>query len=316
MKVLIADKFETAGIEGLKALGCEVLVNPDLKEDSLRQAILDIKPQGLIVRSTRVEASHLADSLKLIVRAGAGTNTIDVAAAKERGIQVANCPGKNADAVAELTFGLILSLDRRIPDNVLELRSGRWNKKEFSKAKGVRGRGLGVIGLGSIGKAVIALGKAFGMRVLVFSRHASSGEVADLGAQSASLEQIAAECYVVSVHVSLSAETKGLLNKKFFEAMQPGALFVNTSRAEVIDQSALLKAVDSKGVRAGLDVFEGEPASSEGVYEGALKSNPNVYCTHHIGASTDQAQDAVAEETVRIFKVYMENGCAPNCVNC
>jgi D-3-phosphoglycerate dehydrogenase len=316
MKVLIADKFEPAGVEGLKALGCEVVTAPDLKEESLREAIAEQKPGCLIVRSTKVEESHLGDSLRLVVRAGAGYNTIDVKAAKQRGIQVANCPGKNADAVAELTFGLILCLDRRIPDNVLELRSGRWNKKEFSKAKGLRGRSLGVIGLGSIGRAVVALGKAFGMRVSVFSRHSSSQEIERLGAQSATLEQIAAESYVVSVHVSLSDETKGMLDETFFDAMRPGTLFVNTSRAEVVNQTALLKAVESKGIRAGLDVFEGEPSSSEGVYDGALKSNPNVYCTHHIGASTDQAQDAVAEETVRIVKEFMETGCAPNCVNC
>ncbi|MFN7917400.1 MAG: hypothetical protein U0Q55_18790, partial [Vicinamibacterales bacterium] len=138
MKVLIADKFEQSGIDGLTAAGCEVLFQPDLKDDALRDAISQTQADVLIVRSTAVTAAMIeAGSLALIVRAGAGYNTIDVAAASRRGVYVSNCPGKNAIAVAELTLGLILALDRRIPDSVAELRAGRWNKKEFSKAKGL-----------------------------------------------------------------------------------------------------------------------------------------------------------------------------------
>lgn len=316
MKILIADKFEQSGIDGLTALGFELISNPDLKEDSLTAAIAAERPDGLIVRSTKVAADQLGESLKLIVRAGAGYNTIDVVAAKAKGIQVANCPGKNADAVAELTFGLILSLDRRIPDNVAELRAGKWNKKSFSKAMGIKGRTLGVIGLGSIGRIVAELGQAFGMNVLGYSSHTTEQEFESMGIRSANLEEIAANSYAVSVHCSLSDRTKGMLGAGFFSKMQPGALFVNTSRAEVVVQSELEKAIAEKGLRVGLDVFDGEPTSAEGEYDGSLRSNPNVYCTHHIGASTDQAQDAVAEETVRIFKVFNETGQAPNCVNC
>src|SRR6187397_3384262 len=141
MKVLVADKFEKSGIEGLKAAGSEVIYEPDLKDDALTQAIAATGADILVVRSTKVTAAMLdAGRLSLIVRAGAGYNTIDVAAASTRGIYVSNCPGKNAIAVAELTFGLILSLDRRIPDNVAALRAGAWNKKEFSKAQGLYGR--------------------------------------------------------------------------------------------------------------------------------------------------------------------------------
>src|SRR5688500_802337 len=135
MKVLIADKFEQSGIEGLTAAGCEVMYQPDLADQTLADAIRRSAADVLVVRSTKVTEPMLAGSLSLIVRAGAGVNTIDVAAASKRGIYVSNCPGKNSIAVAELAFGLILSLDRRIPDNVAELRAGKWNKKEYSRSE-------------------------------------------------------------------------------------------------------------------------------------------------------------------------------------
>src|SRR5713101_6151732 len=136
MLVLIADKFEQSGRDGLQALGCEVLFQPDLKDDALVEAIVEHKPDVLVVRGTKVTEPMLAAGpLKLIVRAGASYNTIDVAAASRRGIYVSNCPGKNSIAVAELAFALILALDRRIADNVIALRAGRWNKKEFPRAR-------------------------------------------------------------------------------------------------------------------------------------------------------------------------------------
>src|SRR5687767_13200250 len=144
MKVLIADKFEQSGIDGLEAAGCEVISDPELKDDALRDAIAATGADVLVVRSTKVTTPMLdAGRLALIVRAGAGYNTIDVAAASKRGIYVANCPGKNAIAVAELAFALILALDRRVPDNVADLRAGKWNKKEFSRARGLYGQTIG-----------------------------------------------------------------------------------------------------------------------------------------------------------------------------
>src|SRR6185503_15962560 len=164
MKVLVADKFEKSGIEGLKAAGCEVVYEPDLKEDALAQAIAASGADVLVVRGTKVTAPMLdAGRLSLIVRAGAGYNTIDVKGASARGIYVSNCPGKNAVAVAELAFGLILSLDRRIPDNVAALRSGQWNKKEYSKARGIAGQTLGLLGFGNIGQELARRAQAFGL---------------------------------------------------------------------------------------------------------------------------------------------------------
>lgn len=317
MKVLVADKFEKSGLEGLKKLGCEVLSEPDLKDDALTARLKESGAGVLIVRSTKVTREMLeASKLSLIVRAGAGYNTIDVAAASERGILVTNCPGKNSIAVAELAFGLILACDRRIPDNVSQLREGKWNKKGFSKASGLYGSTLGLIGMGNIGQEMVVRAKAFGMHVVACSRWMTPDVAAAMGIGWAkSNEALAKRSDVVSVHVALTPQTKGSLGAKFFEAMKPGSIFINTSRGEVVDQAALEAATRDKGIMAGLDVFDGEPAGGDGVYEGSLRENPNVYVTHHIGASTDQAQEAVADETVRIVKEFMHTGIAPNTVN-
>src|SRR5690348_953248 len=171
MRVLIADKFEQSGRDGLQSLGCEISYQPDLKDDALAAAIKHEAPDVLVVRGTKVTEPMLdAGQVKLVVRAGAGFNTIDVRAASRRGIYVSNCPGKNSIAVAELTFALILALDRRIAENVADLRAGRWNKKEYSRARGLFGRTLGILGYGNIGQEVARRALAFGMRVVVWSR--------------------------------------------------------------------------------------------------------------------------------------------------
>jgi len=317
MKVLVADKFEQSGLDGLNGLGVEVIYNADLVDSALGDALKETQADVLVVRSTKVtEAMMEGSRLGVIIRAGAGYNTIDVAAASSRGILVTNCPGKNSQAVAELAFGLILALDRHIPDNVSEIRAGKWNKKKFSKAKGVYGRTLGLIGMGKISQEMIPRARAFGMNVVAYSRWMTPDIAAALGiGRASSLEELAAMSDVVSIHVSLTPETKNMLGEKFFSSMKKGASFVNTSRGEVIDQSALLKAIADKGIVAGLDVFEDEPTAGEGEYNGVLKDNANVYITHHIGASTDQAQDAVAMEVVRIVREYKTSGVVPNVVN-
>lgn len=317
MKVLVADKFEQSGLDGLRALGCEVIYDPSLKEESLIEALRLHNPDILVVRSTKVTAPMLeAGDLSLVIRAGAGVNTIDVATASKRGIYVANCPGKNAVAVAELAFGLILSLDRRIPDNVQQLREGRWNKKEFSEARGLAGQTLGLIGVGNIGREMIPRARAFGMRVIAWSRSLTpeTAEALQIGYRATPLD-VASEADIVSVHVALTPETHHLCGRAFFEAMKPGAYFINTARAEVVDEEALLWAVREKGIRAGLDVFSTEPAAAEGAFDNPLVHLPNVYGTHHIGASTRQAQEAIAEEVVNIVRTYMQTGHVPNVVN-
>ncbi len=333
MKVLVADKFEKSGIEGLKAAGCEVVYAPDLKEDALTHAIASTGADVLVVRGTKVTTPMLdAGRLSLIVRAGAGYNTIDVGGASTRGIYVSNCPGKNAIAVAELTFGLILALDRRIPDNVAALRGGTWNKKEFAKAQGLYGRRLALLGVGSIGQEVIRRAAGFGMNVVIWSRRFDGEqrpltdlEARELGVESV-LRSIAIELAptpaaavagadVVSVHVALGPETRGLVDAALLSKMKPGAIFVNTARGEVVDYRALAAAVHERGLKVGLDVYANEPASATGPFSDELAALPGVYGTHHIGASTDQAQEAIAAETVRIIRTYKETGRVPNVVN-
>lgn len=327
MKVLIADKFEQSGLDGLGAAGCEVLYQPDLKDDALTSAIRDTAADVLVVRSTAVTAPMLeAGALSLVVRAGAGYNTIDVATASRRGIYVSNCPGKNAIAVAELAFALMLALDRRVPDNVADLRRGTWNKKEYSKARGLFGRTLGLLGYGNIGQEMARRAHAFGMPVVVWSRrfatgrpdaaHHNASHDAAVPIQIASSPQdVAARCDVLSVHLALNADTKGLVNASVLDRLKPGSFVINTARAEVMDYAALEQAAREKGLRIGLDVFAAEPSGATGDFKDTIASLPNAYGTHHIGASTDQAQDAIAAETVRIVATYKDTGKVPNVVN-
>src|SRR5712664_2196934 len=230
MLVLIADKFEQSGRDGLQAIGCEISFQPDLKDDALIKAIGKAKPDVLVVRGTKVTEPMLAAGpLKLIVRAGAGYNTIDVAAASRRGIYVSNCPGKNSIAVAELAFALILALDRRIADNVIALRRGEWNKKEFSKARGLYGRTLGLIGVGKIGQEMIPRAKAFGMPIVAWSRSLTPESAMALGVEYVSSPQeVARAADIVSVHVALSPQTRGLIGSEVFQSMRDGAYFINT----------------------------------------------------------------------------------------
>ena len=317
MKILIADKFEQSGRDGLQALGCEISFQPDLKDEALVDAIAKEQPDALIVRGTKVTEPMLAAGpLKLVVRAGAGYNTIDVAAASRRGIYVANCPGKNSIAVAELAFALILALDRRIADNVIALRAGEWNKKEFSKARGLFGRTLGLVGLGKIGQEMIPRAQAFGMPVVAWSRSLTPEKAEALGVERMdSPLDVARAADIVSVHVALKPDTKMLINSAFFAAMNDGAYFINTSRGDVVDQNALVEAIHTKGIRAGLDVFAMEPTSAVAEFADPIANETNVYGTHHIGASTDQAQEAIAAEAVRIVKTFRETGQVPNVVN-
>ena len=319
MKVLIADSLSDIGLEALRAAGHEVLSRPDLKGDgSLAEAIAEERPHVLVVRSTKVREAALSASstLELIVRAGAGYDTIDVEAASNLGIFVANCPGKNSAAVAELALGLLMSLDRSIPDNVLDAREGRWDKKRYSKAAGIKGRTLGIVGVGNIGAEVIRRAQAFDLHVVAWSRSLTPARAATLGIERRdSPQEVAAAADVVSLHVAATPDTRHLADRAFFEAMKPGAFFINTTRGSVVDEEALRWALDEKDVRAALDVFENEPAHKQGDFEHPLAAHPNVYLTHHIGASTQQAQDATAEEAARVVLAYDETGEVPNCVN-
>jgi D-3-phosphoglycerate dehydrogenase len=329
MKVLVADQFERSGLDGLAAAGCEVVVDPSLADDALVAALRTSRAEVLVVRSTKVTAAMMdGGALALIVRAGAGFNTIDVGAASARGIYVSNCPGRNSVAVAELAFGLILSLDRRIPDNVAALRAGHWDKKEFSKARGLHGRTLGLLGFGNIAQEVARRAQAFGMDLVIWARRFEAVADVDLAAYgldtasresrvalAASPGEVAARADILSVHVALGPGTRNLVDADLLGRLRPGAFFVNTSRAEVVDHAALADAVRDRGIRVGLDVYPDEPTTGTAEFGFPLVQSPGVYGTHHIGASTEQAQEAIAAETVRIVRSFRETGRVPNAVN-
>lgn len=317
IRVLIADKLPDEARTRLQAAGFEVKQDPALKEESLQEAVAGFDPDVLIVRSTKVKANHFeaARGLQLVVRAGAGVNTIDLASASARGVFVSNCPGMNAVAVAELTLGHILNADRRIADNVASLRAGEWKKKTYGKARGLKGRTLGVIGCGSIGRAVIERAQAFEMSVVAWSPSLTAEKAEALGVRAMeNAVEVAKRSDVLTVHVALTPSTRGFVGEAIFNALRPGSIFVNTSRGEVVDEAALAQAVREKGIKAGLDVFCNEP-SGEGEWQTPLADLPGVYGTHHIAASTAQAQEAVADEACRVVEVWHSTGEAPNCVN-
>ena len=318
MRVLIADKLSPTVIDNLEAIGCAVTADPALKDDTLLAALSLHNPQVLVVRSTKVPATHIdaAPALSLIIRGGAGVNTIDVAHASGRGIYIANCPGKNAVAVAELTMGLLVNLDRRIADNVIALRNGIWAKKEFGKARGLKGRTLAILGLGKIGLEVVSRAKAFGMHVRVWSRSLTPEQAEAYGVEyAATPRQAASGAHALTVHVALTPQTRGLVGPEVLEALAPGAYVINTARGGVVDEAALIHATRTRGLRAGLDVFENEPSATDTAFTSDIANVDAIYGTHHIGASTDQASEAVGDEIVRIVGAWMQNGEVLNCVN-
>src|SRR5512133_3937070 len=316
MKTLIADKFSEAHIDRLKQLGCEVAYHPGIKAEELPGIIKPYKI--LVVRSKKVSAETIqaSEQLALVLRAGAGVNTIDVKAASARGVFVTNCPGKNSVAVAELAFGLLLALDRRIPDNVAALRTHQWNKKEFSKAEGLYGKTLGVIGLGQIGREVIIRARAFGLRTIAWSRSLTPQKAEQLAVERcADVDEVFRRADIVSLHLALKPDTRKLVTAERLALMKPNAILINTARGEIVDQAALRAAVQAGKIRAGLDVFDPEPAESAAPFADPILDLPNLYGTHHIGASTEQAQEAIAEEAMRIIEAFVRTGVVLNGVN-
>jgi D-3-phosphoglycerate dehydrogenase len=316
MKILIADKVSAKMVADLEALGGEVALAPDLSAEALPSAVAGV--EILIVRSKRVTAETIeaGSSLSLIVRAGAGVNTIDIGKASEKGIYVANCPGKNTDAVAELAIGLLIAADRRIPEALADLRAGRWRKKEYGKARGLKGRTLGIIGLGSIGCAVARRALGLEMNVAGWSRSLTPARAKALGvAYCATLDELADGADAVSVHLALTRDTRSLIGGAFFERLKKGALFVNTARSKVVDGGALRAALAAGKIRAALDVFDDEPAGGEAPFAGAELAGLLAAASPHVGASTDQAEEAIAEEAVRVVKAFLETGRPENAVN-
>ena len=308
--------MDLSAFEELKILGIEILYHPELNKETLPGALDGIGI--LVVRSTEVSAAAIAAAkqLNLVVRAGAGTNTIDVAAASSRGIYVANCPGKNAIAVAELTMGLILALDRRICDATSDLRAGRWEKGKYSGGRGLFGRRIGIAGLGAIGREVLERACAFGLEPHAWSRSLTPNRAAKMDVGFArTLEELAAKADVLSIHLPLTSHTRGVVGRRVLEALPDGAIVVNAARSEVMDYEALSELAAKKGLRVGLDVLPDEPSGSSGAIDPTLFERGVIYGTPHIGASTEQAQRAIALETARIVRSFLTEEDVPNVVN-
>jgi D-3-phosphoglycerate dehydrogenase len=316
MRLLLADKMDTQALDELKVLGIEIVSRPELTKDTLPSALDGVGI--LVVRSTEVTAEAIAagKQLNLIVRAGAGVNTIDVPAASVRGIYVANCPGKNAIAVAELTMGLILALDRRIVDATDELRAGRWEKTKYSAARGLYGRRIGIAGLGAIGREVLERTRAFGIEPHAWSKSLTAARASKLGVGYArSLTELASRSDIFTVHLPLTSQTRSIVGRAVLEALPDGAILVNAARSEVLDYEALSDLIPKKNLRVGLDVFATEPEKGSAPFESPLLSRGTVYGTPHIGASTEQAQRAIAHETARIIRSFLTEEDIPNVVN-
>tara|TARA_Y100001970_G_scaffold1881_1_gene2229 strand:- start:11480 stop:12703 length:1224 start_codon:yes stop_codon:yes gene_type:complete len=319
MKILIADKVHPSAISDLEKLGHEVTSNPGCTSDDLHEHLADV--EVLVVRSTRVVADAIskANSLELIIRAGAGTDTIDVEAASSQGIYVCNIPGRNAVAVAELTFGLLLAIDRRIADGVIDLRDGVWNKRLYSKAEGLQGKTMGIIGLGDIGLSVAERAKAFGIKVIGQRKSGRTPQaeqkIRQIGIKLVDTkEELVSQSHIVSVHVPYNNETHALINHDLLQHFMDDAILINTSRGEIVDEEAVLDAINQRGLKAGLDVFRDEPSKGEGSFHSQIASNLSVVGSHHIGASTTQASKAIAQGILDAITGF-EQGSPINCVN-
>jgi len=320
MRLLIADKLHPRAIEELRTLPLEVVYEPELTKESLEKRLQGIGI--LVVRSTEVTAAAIenAKQLNLIVRAGASYSTIDVRAASKRGIYVANCPGKNASAVAELVLGLVVSLDRRIPDAVASLRAGKWERQEYGKAEGLSGKTIGIAGLGAIGREVAQRARCLGLNVIAWSRSLTPMRATELGVgYASSIEDLAARSQILTLHLALVERTRRIVNRRVLDLLPERAMLINTARADLVDQEAMLEAVEKRGLRVGLDVFADEPRGSR-TFAGTdvLRVSPSgglVYGTPHIAAATDQAQLAIAAETVRVIRAFLLEAKVPNVIN-
>lgn len=318
MRILFADAIDESRVASLESKGHRCRLEPTLQADTLPAAVGDA--DVVVVRSTKVTAAAMtATNLALVVRAGAGTDNIDKNAASDSGIYVCNVPGRNAIAVAELTMGLLLAVDRHIADGAADLRRGVWDKRRYTKADGLAGKTMAIVGLGDIGLAVAERSKAFDM-VVTAERKPTRSEAALARIRSIGIElvgsrqELLAGADIVSIHVPKAPETTGMIDDRFIDSLRSGCILLNTSRGDVIDESALLRGLEERDLRAGLDVFADEPDSGSGRFDSKIASHRRVVGSHHIGASTLQAQESVADGVIEVIESYAA-GDVVNCVN-
>lgn len=308
MKVLVADLFSQAALDEMSNAGVQVIYNHALNGDSLKAALQSEAPEVLVVRSTKVTGDMITSSpsLEFIIRAGAGVDNIDCVAASKNSIFVANCPGKNSVAVAELVMGHILSVDRRLPENYALLKQGKWNKGAFSECTGIKGRKLGIIGLGAIGKEVAVRAKSFGLEVCGTDPFVSAAQAHALGIEYFNtVEEVARVSDIITFHVPSTPQTKGMINSSFLALCKENVVIINTSRGDLANEAELLRELEARpGFWYACDVYLGEPAAKECDFVHALAQHPKVYGSHHIGASTKQAETAIGLEALRMILQY------------
>jgi len=305
MKILVSDPLPKTSVDMLRAApGVEVVEKIKLSEEQLLPLVADI--DAWVVRGETKVTRRLIDAaprLRWVGRAGAGLDNIDVAAAKERGIEVMNVPGANSIAVAELTFGLLLALFRKLPEADASLRRGEWLKSKLM-GRELRGKTLGIVGTGKIGRAVAQRALAFEMKCVGYDPLVAPEAMRAAGVEPATLETLLALSDVVSLHLPVTPETKAMFNASRIASMKKGAVLVNAARGALVDEAALLEALQSGHLAgAALDVFAVEPAGAN-----PLLALPNVVASPHIGASTREAQEACGDEIARMLLGRMAAG--------
>jgi D-3-phosphoglycerate dehydrogenase len=308
MKVIVADKISERGVELLRKAGWNIVLTT---KDTLNAEIADA--DALIVRSaTRVTAELLdkAPRLRAVGRAGVGVDNIDLDAATTRGVLVMSTPGGNAISVAEHTFALLLALARQVPRLDKAMHEGKWEKSSAAGTE-VRGKTLGLIGLGRIGSEVALRADAFDMRVLGYDPYISEAAAREVQVELVPLEKLLAESDFISLHTALSPATQNLINAETLAQMKNGARLINAARGELIDEAALAEALKSgKLGGAALDVFVHEPPK-----DSPLLSMPNVIATPHVAGSTAEAQEEVGTQVAVQVKDYLAEGLIRNAVN-
>ena len=311
-RVLVSDDLSTEGVEIMRRAGLEVDVKVGLPPEELQRIIGDY--EGLAVRSaTKVNAALLehASRLKVIGRAGVGVDNVDLDAATRRGIVVMNTPGGSSTTVAELTLAHMLALARHVAQATASVKAGKWEKKKF-QGRELSGKTLGVVGIGNIGSIVVDRCLAMGMRVIAYDPFIAAEAAARLGVTLVSLDDLWEQSDVISLHVPLTEQTRHVVNAQTLAKMRKGVLIVNCARGGVIDERALADALASGHVGgAALDVFEKEPPAPD---HPLLKSD-RLVCTPHIGASTEEAQSAVAVAIAEQLASYLGHGEVKNAVN-
>jgi len=312
-KVLVSDALAPQGVEVLhKARDIEVIERPGLSPAELLELIPEI--DGLVIRSgTKVTADVIerADRLKVIGRAGIGVDNVDVPSATARGIVVVNTPSGNNITTAEHAIALMVSLARHIPQATASLKAGKWEKKKFQGME-LFNRVLGVVGVGNIGRIVTMRARGLGMRVLAYDPYLSAEQAGRLEVQAVSLDELLERADIITVHVPKTPETTGLIGREAFEKVRPGVFVVNAARGGIVDEAALLEALESRRVAgAALDVFVQEPPGPEH----PLVNHPNVICTPHLGASTEQAQVNVSVAVAEQVRDYLLGGVVRNSIN-